>query len=34
VPCLDEQARQLARFVGGDPAGDSEDHSRHVEIVT
>ena len=33
VPALDEQARQLAGLVGGDPAGDAEQDPAHARIV-
>ena len=33
VPGLDEQARQLASLVGGDPAGDPEEHLGHGHIL-
>jgi hypothetical protein len=30
---LHEQARQLARLVGGDSSGDAEEDSGHARIV-
>ena len=33
VPCPDEQAHELARLVGGDPAGDPHEDARHRHIV-
>ena len=33
VPVLHEQARELARLVGGDPAGDAEEDPAHLLIV-
>ena len=33
VPVLDQEPAQLARLVGGDAAGDPEEHARHTEIM-
>jgi hypothetical protein len=34
VPALDQQANYLARFVGGDPAGDSDQDPGHSRRPT
>ena len=32
VPLLHEQARQLARLVGGDPSGDTQQDPAHLNV--
>ena len=34
MPCLDEQARDLARLVGGDPSAHAQQHPAHAGSVT